>query len=176
MTGMWAELAGVAAGTVLILAGVSKIAVPRGLVSTLEGIGLSRFATVGFVRAFGLAEIAIAYSLTAWRHWPVTPAVILLSLAFARSGVLALRRDANIECNCLGFGNSRLGRAQLAMLPAWGLVAVLPLSPQYVAASHSHGLRAWAAGLVLASLVQLVRATGVFRTVSSRRAAMGMPR
>jgi uncharacterized protein YjeT (DUF2065 family) len=176
MTGWWQESLAVAVAAVFVLAGVSKMAVPRRLTSTLQGLGLKALAQLWIVRLLGVVELAVAYGFTAKRDWWAAAGVVGLALAFAGAGVLAVRRGADVDCNCLGVGRTRLGGKQVGMLPLWVLVALLPLSAQYAGAAAERRMLSWAVALVVAASIRLVPAVAVLRTVSGRRAAMGMSR
>jgi hypothetical protein len=165
-----AELIGVGATVavagVLLWAGLEKLRVHRDFLGTLTALGTAPqwLRRTGAV-AVPVVELSVALGLLFWpgNRLPQL-GIVVLAVAFAVAGVLALRAAQPIRCACFGLSGSRLGRRQLYAFPAWigAAVAIAAAPPLWTAGTGTTVL----AGTVLA--MAAVRAVAVER---ARRAA-----
>lgn len=139
----------VTVGALLVYAGSAKVASPRRLTETLEGLRLAALATPAIVRALGLAEIGLGWLLSAADWWLVSVLVIVLGTSFALVGVYALREHLHVACNCIGNSDKPLGYRQVALLPVWVLIA-------WVAQMPGRELRSAEARLVATAVATLI--------------------
>lgn len=112
------------AALVLLLSGALKLAEPSGIVRTIQALGLPGDARRQ-AAALGLVELITAGALVlAPGSLAAGGLVLALGLAFAVAGAIALAGRIDVHCACMGEGFSgRLGWRQVALLPAWVLVA-----------------------------------------------------
>ncbi|MFO0960011.1 MAG: MauE/DoxX family redox-associated membrane protein [Isosphaeraceae bacterium] len=111
-----------ALGSVLLGAGLSKLADPGGFASTLEALGAPGWWARRFAVALPLAEVLAGLGVLFAPHWgPSRGAVAVLGCGFAAAGVAGLRSRREIRCHCFGPAaiGGRLGAAQVAALPAY---------------------------------------------------------
>ncbi len=72
------------------------------------------------VGSLAAAELAVAAAVLFRPDAAVTHlAIAALAVTFAVAGLLALRRDEPIRCNCFGAGSGTLGKTQLLALVPW---------------------------------------------------------
>lgn len=155
--------AALAVAAVLAAAGLEKARSGEATASTLRELGAPDGAARWAVPLIVLAELSVAAGLL-WRPGAAATAagVALLGTAFAAAGAVALAREEEVRCGCLGAGGEgTLGGRQVAALPAWLGAAALVGTAAPPAVS---GLEATASlagvGLVLAGAraVPLARA------------------
>jgi len=116
-----------AAAAVLLLAGAQKLAAPAKFTDTLRKLRVP--GTHSLRTLVPLVELATAGLLLtgAWRALAAT-LVAVQGVAFGAAGVIALRRRAAISCACFGpLDSGVLGSRQIALVPAWLLVAAVTL-------------------------------------------------
>jgi hypothetical protein len=107
--------------------------------------------------------------------WPVTVAGVGgLGLLFAAVGLVAWRRGGGIACACFGGAHGRpLGLRQVAAVPAWVAVALLPAAAG-TELTGQDGLVALAVAAAVAAavacvpLLRLTRANRAYLEVAAR--------
>jgi hypothetical protein len=123
------------AATLLINAGVLKIASPDPLKDALGELARGRILPVGrsLVRVAATAEIAAAFLLLeAHTRIPATYAVAFLGLCFVGLGIAGTMRHSTLPCGCLGGrGTTPLGVENVVL----GMVLVADLPVNVLAAS-----------------------------------------
>ena len=169
--------------TRLVTAGLSKVARPRPLATTLFALGL-RGPLLPIARFLGLTELAAGLSFCAFPRFGATEMLVgALYLSFAASGVIAIRRKASIRCNCDGFARSDrpLGWHQVAQsLPIAGLLAALRFTPPRTSTEVSLLLVLGVVGVVNVTLIgalgptrrELYRQRRAYLDVSAAMAAI----
>lgn len=131
-----AEVVATAGSAVLLLAGTRKLGAPNALSETIRQLGLPARYSLWAVVGLGTAEVSTSLGLVLWRSWVVSISVTILAILFAGSGIVAMVRSLDLECNCLGVGTSQLGSHQLWALFLWAPVVLLPAIDQYYVASQ----------------------------------------
>ncbi len=111
------------ASAVLLVAGAQKLAGPRRFAGTLRALGLPGVPVLA--RAVPLLEVTAAVLLLT-RVAPIVAAALTaaLGLGFGAAGLMAMRSRSRIACACFGpLDGGALGVRQVALVPAWWLVA-----------------------------------------------------
>jgi len=147
----------VTVGALLVYTGSGKVASPRRLTETLEGLRLSALATPAFVRGLGLAEIGLGWFLAAADWWLVSVLVVVLGTGFAVVGIYAVRKGLHVACNCIGNSDKPLGYRQVALLLVWLLVGWIAQIPGRELDSAESHLVAIAASTLIATLFASVQ-------------------
>jgi hypothetical protein len=151
----------------LLLAGLEKAASLPAVTTTLRQLGISHRA------APAAGPVLVAVELTAALGLIFRPGsaftlggVLLLSVAFAAAGLIALRRDVQIRCACFGVGrDTMLGTRQLVALPFWLAAVAL------IRAGSDAGLSAVPAAPAFAALaLTLALARGITALAAARTA------
>lgn len=139
---------------ILLWAGLEKVRDMRSFASTIRALNIPHGAVEHLARLIVIAEIAVGLGLVFQPGMVWTQiSVIVLALAFAAAGFLALRHDEPIRCNCFGSGPSdRLGVNQIIMLFPWiAGVSILHLGYSKQIAHDIGAVRLCAICLTLAS-------------------------
>jgi hypothetical protein len=114
---------------VLLRAAVEKVRDLRPTAATMRALGVPDGLASVAAASVTAAELSVAAAvLFRPDATPTHLGIVALAAAFALAGLLALRRDEPIRCNCFGPGSGDLGKTQLLALAPWlGGVAVLRL-------------------------------------------------
>lgn len=161
-----------AAALALVVAATGKLARPRAFTATLQALDVP---WTGPVRAaVVVAELGAAAALVTAPGAPTTQvAVVGLGAAFALVGVVAWARGEQVECACFGGGSgSPLGLRQVAALPLWLAVALVPAALGTLVDGRAGALLLTAAVLG-ACAVHLVAVAGLARENIGYRAVVG---
>lgn len=152
MAGLASILSWVMAG-VLLWAGLEKARDLGASASTMRGLGVPVNLARWGAGLLALTEVGVAFGLLFKPESVVMQSgVAALALAFALAGIMALRQDEPIRCNCFGAGgNGHLGRNQIIALLPWlvGVVIVHLGSPESLLLSMG-AIRLAALGMSLA--------------------------
>jgi hypothetical protein len=143
-----------AMAAVLLWAGLEKARDLGPTTSTMRSLGvpLRQARLAAWLLAF--TEVGVAFGLVFMPELVWTQiGVVTLTFAFALAGVIALRQDEPIRCNCFGSGaNGHLGRNQIvALLPWLAGAGVLHLSLSEPLLLSAGAMRLSALGLTLAT-------------------------
>jgi hypothetical protein len=115
-----ATFVAVALSAVLLVAALGKVRSPELTAETLRGLGVSHTLALPVTRLLLLAELGTASAvLFAPASTFTHAAIVMLAVAFAIAGVLALRSDEPLRCSCFGAGGGYLGWRQIAALVPW---------------------------------------------------------
>jgi hypothetical protein len=156
--------------SILLWAGLEKARDPGALASTLRHLGLP--ATVA--RGAGLviaAELGVGLAIVFRPDSLLTQGgVVLLAVAFALAGLLALRRDEPIRCTCFGPGSlGYLGVSQIVALVPWVGAAVVLDAADVVRPSPSEGASMLAMVALAITGLRLVTVLDVSREARADR-------
>ena len=153
---------------VLLWAGLEKARDLGSSASTIRSLGVPLKLARRSAGLLALTEVGVAFGLLFKPESVVTQiGVVVLALAFAVAGIIALRQDEPIRCNCFGAGgNGHLGRNQIIALLPWLAGVVLVHLGALESSSLSEGaIRLAALGLSLA----VFRAVAVWRAQREAR-------
>ena len=171
MKGVYSEVIRAAAATVLLVSAALKIfhleAVARTAVQLFPSFidSRRRVAIALVVLEFALAVVGLPLGGRI-----VGAAVIGAGIVFAVAGVVAMRIPEPIRCNCFGaLTDTRLGSAQLAAFPLWGLVGWAALQDVSALRVLLIGLLASNAWLVVLVRIRRSRSASVRRAVDPKR-------
>jgi hypothetical protein len=112
---------------VLFVAALEKARAPALTAATFRGLGVADALAWPATRVLTLAECGTAIAvLFAPASMLTHAAIMVLAVAFAVAGVLALRSGEPLRCSCFGAGGGYLGWRQVVALVPWLMgVAVL---------------------------------------------------
>lgn len=164
----------VAIATVLLVAALEKARTPELTAAMLRGLGVRRSSAMAMTRLLTLAELGTALAvLFAPGSTFTLAAIVILAVAFAVAGGLALRSDEPIRCTCFGAGGGGgyLGRRQIiALVPWFAGVAVLG-----VATPNTDGAALFALTALLILAARSMRlATAFLEARGDRKSAQEM--
>lgn len=166
----------VAIATVLLVAALEKARTPELTAAMLRGLGVRRSSAMAMTRLLTLAELGTALAvLFAPGSTFTLAAIVILAVAFAVAGGLALRSDEPIRCTCFGAGagggGGYLGRRQIiALVPWFAGVAVLG-----VATPNTDGAALFALTALLILAARSMRlATAFLEARGDRKSAQEM--
>lgn len=116
---------------VLIWAGASKLAEPASIRRTIQALQLPVVQMLAM--ALGVLESGAGLALVLLPgQWVTALWIFGLAAIFAAAAALAIFRDLDVDCACLGsIRSARLGWRQLALMPLWlgiaGSVVAVPI-------------------------------------------------
>lgn len=158
----------VAGCVVLAWAGLEKARDREPLRTTVIGLGLSaRLAAPAAVGVPALELGTVAAVVAGARGYLPAALFTILGVSFAASACWSMLSGRQVACACFGSVGGRLGRPQLAALPAWLLAAWSAV--QLPASSGRERLTALACGTVVLALVRAVPALRLGITARDER-------
>lgn len=109
-----------AISAVLLIAALEKARDPAPAVATLRRLGVPETLALPATRLLMLVELSTAIAVLFAPASTLThAAIVVLAVAFAVAGVMALRSDEPLRCSCFGAGDGYLGWRQIAALVPW---------------------------------------------------------
>lgn len=121
-----------AAAIVVAIAGIAKLARPRGTVIALHAVGLKVAASL--VSLLGLVELGLGVSVVFWPSSVLIAALGLFYLAFAVFSAIHLKKNgANASCGCFGAADTPVHPVHVAintaLVVACAAALIWPPSP-----------------------------------------------
>ena len=115
----------------LLLSAATKAGSPSHIQLSLAELGFLNPRRTA--RLLLVAEFALAVAVSVIGEWLVASGVAILGISFAMAGLVSLRREKPIVCNCFGrIGKGTLGWSQIVALPLWLLASfVVSQMPPY---------------------------------------------
>lgn len=129
MTDLAADLAVMAAATVLLSAGAVKLVSPQPITTTLTMLGSALLPRAQsplpsiLGRLLGATEIGLAATAVSARSAAAAAALALFGLALAGAGAAGVCSKGGIPCACFGKSTRSLGWAHIVQLPLWIVAA-----------------------------------------------------
>jgi len=170
-----ATVAALTTAAVLLRAFVGKVRRPGELASTMGRLGVPRQAAMPAAVALIGAELAVAVAVLFRPAAALTQAAIVaLALIFAAAGLLAMRLEERVACNCFGAGGGDLGMRQVILLIPWTVpAAILHYGAPSMPAGRGAALFA-AAALAVAALEAMALIPAMREGRGDRRSAEEM--
>lgn len=128
MMSFLADLAVMAAGSVLLVGGSSKVVWPRPIASTLAMLwntvtGQAREAAPFLGRLLGIGEIGLAAATVVHRSHATAAALALFAVGVSVAGMIGVLSVRRLPCACFGRSDRSLGYPHILQFPLWSAVA-----------------------------------------------------
>jgi hypothetical protein len=161
-----AQIAAIAMATVLFRAALGKARNLGELAATIRSLGAPGPIGLPAALLVNVAEIIVAVALLFRPENSLTQfGVVGLAAVFAFAGVLALRRDEPIACNCFGTEGGYLGVRQLLLFVPWAGAAMV----LHYGAPEVSPVRAAAFLAAIAGGLAAIRAVDILKALSEAR-------